>query len=143
MEKRDYYEVLGLDKSATPDQIKQAYRKLALQYHPDRNKDPSAADRFKEISEAYAVLSDEKKKAQYDQYGHAGFDQMYSQEDIFRSADFSDFEDMFSSFGFGGATLSGCSAPCSGAGGGGGAGGSSARTWPPRWTSAWRKPPKA
>jgi molecular chaperone DnaJ len=99
--KRDYYEVLGVDKSATPDQIKQAYRKLALQFHPDRNKDPSATERFKEISEAYAVLSDEKKKAQYDQYGHAGFDQMYSRDDIFRTADFSDFEDVFSSFGFG------------------------------------------
>jgi molecular chaperone DnaJ len=99
--KRDYYEVLGVDKGATPDQIKQAYRKLALQHHPDRNKDPGATERFKEISEAYAVLSDEKKKAQYDQYGHAGFDQMYSQEDIFRSADFSDMEDVFRSFGFG------------------------------------------
>jgi molecular chaperone DnaJ len=100
--KRDYYEVLGIDKSATPDQIKQAYRKLALQYHPDRNKDSEATEKFKEISEAYAVLSDEKKKAQYDQYGHAGFDRMYSQEDIFRSADFSDFQDLFASFGFGG-----------------------------------------
>ncbi len=102
MAKRDYYEVLGIDKSATADQIKQAYRKLAMQYHPDRNKDPGASDKFKEISEAYAVLSDEKKKAQYDQYGHAGFDQMYSQDDIFRSADFSDFQDMFEGFGFGG-----------------------------------------
>jgi len=100
--KRDYYEVLGVEKGASADQIKQAYRKLALQHHPDRNKDPKATERFKEISEAYAVLSDDKKRAQYDQYGHAGFDQMYSQEDIFRSADFSDFEDMFSSFGFGG-----------------------------------------
>ena len=60
--KRDYYEVLGVPKGASMDQIKQAYRKLALQYHPDRNKAPDAAERFKEISEAYAVLSDEKKQ---------------------------------------------------------------------------------
>jgi molecular chaperone DnaJ len=100
--KRDYYEVLGVDKGASADQIKQAYRKLALEFHPDRNKDPAATEKFKGISEAYAVLSDEKKRTQYDQYGHAGFDQMYSQEDIFRSADFSDFNDMFSGFGFGG-----------------------------------------
>jgi molecular chaperone DnaJ len=97
--KRDYYEVLGVPKGASMDQIKQAYRKLALQYHPDRNKAPDAAERFKEISEAYAVLSDQKKREQYDQYGHAGFDQMYSQEDIYRGADFSDFEDVFRSFG--------------------------------------------
>jgi len=97
--KRDYYEILGVQKSATGEQIKQAYRKLALQYHPDRNKAPEATERFKEISEAYAVLSDDRKREQYDQYGHAGFDRMYSQEDIFRSADFSDFEDVFRSFG--------------------------------------------
>lgn len=97
--KRDYYEVLGVPKGATSDQIKQAYRKLALQYHPDRNKAPEASEKFKEISEAYAVLSDDKKRQQYDQYGHAGFDQMYTQEDIFRSADFSDFQDVFRSFG--------------------------------------------
>ncbi|MEW6036422.1 MAG: molecular chaperone DnaJ [Candidatus Micrarchaeota archaeon] len=101
-EKKDYYEVLGVPRGATKDQIKQAYRKLALQYHPDRNKDKEAEARFKEISEAYAVLSDDNKRAQYDQYGHAGFDRMYSQEDIFRSADFSDFADMFEAFGFGG-----------------------------------------
>ncbi len=97
--KRDYYEILGVPKGASADQIKQAYRKLALQHHPDRNKAPESTEKFKEISEAYAVLSDEKKRAQYDQYGHAGFDRMYSQEDIFRSADFSDFEDVFRSFG--------------------------------------------
>jgi molecular chaperone DnaJ len=101
-EKRDYYEVLGVPKTAGADQIKQAYRKLALEFHPDRNKSPQATEKFKEISEAYAVLSDQNKRAQYDQYGHAGFDQMYSREDIFRSADFSDFEDVFESFGFSG-----------------------------------------
>ncbi|MDD5340480.1 MAG: molecular chaperone DnaJ [Candidatus ainarchaeum sp.] len=97
--KRDYYEVLGVPKGASAAEIKQAYRKLALQHHPDRNSAPGSTEKFKEISEAYAVLSDEKKRAQYDQYGHAGFDQMYSQEDIFRSADFSGFEDVFRSFG--------------------------------------------
>ncbi len=93
--KRDYYEVLGVAKNAGADEIKKAYRKLALKYHPDRNKEPEAADKFKEISEAYAVLSDQNKRAKYDQYGHAGFDQMYSQEDIFRNANFSGFEDIF------------------------------------------------
>jgi len=100
-QKRDYYEVLGVQKGAGKDEIKKAYRKLALEFHPDRNKDKGAEERFKEISEAYAVLSDDSKRAKYDQYGHAGFDQMYSKEDIFRSADFSDFEDIFSDFGFG------------------------------------------
>jgi molecular chaperone DnaJ len=93
--KRDYYEILGLQKDASAKDIKKAYRKLAMKYHPDRSKEEGASDKFKEISEAYAVLSDEKKKAQYDQYGHAGFDQMYSQEDIFRGANFNDFEDIF------------------------------------------------
>jgi molecular chaperone DnaJ len=97
--KRDYYEILGISKSASKDEIKSAYRKLALKYHPDRNKDKDAEERFKEISEAYAALSDDHKREVYDQYGHAGFDQRYSQEDIFRSADFSGFEDMFSQFG--------------------------------------------
>lgn len=100
MTKKDYYEVLGVAKTASKDEIKQAYRKLALQFHPDRNKDQGAEERFKEISESYAVLSDDEKRAQYDQYGHAGFDQRYSQEDIFRNANFSDFEDMFGGAGF-------------------------------------------
>ncbi len=97
--KRDYYEIIGVDKKASPDDIKKAYRKLALQYHPDRNKSPDAEEKFKEISEAYAVLSDQNKRQQYDQFGHAGIDMRYSQEDIFRGAD---FEDIFKDVGFGG-----------------------------------------
>ena len=73
MAKRDYYEVLGLQKGATKDEIKKAYRKLALKYHPDRNPgDKEAEEKFKEAAEAYDVLSDDKKRQQYDQFGHAG-----------------------------------------------------------------------
>lgn len=96
--KRDYYEILGVKRSASKDEIKDAYRTLALKYHPDRNKEQGAEEKFKELSEAYAVLSDDQKKATYDQYGHAGFDQRYSQEDIFRGAN---FEELFREFGFG------------------------------------------
>ncbi len=101
--KRDYYEILGVSKNATPKEIKRAYRKLALKYHPDKNKGKEAEEKFKEISEAYAVLSDPEKKRIYDEYGHAGFDQRFSQEDIFRNANFEEFfgdfgEDLFSSF---------------------------------------------
>ena len=70
--KRDYYEVLGLDRSATRDQIKQAYRQLALKYHPDRNKKPDAETKFKEVAEAYAVLADDVKRREYDATGHSG-----------------------------------------------------------------------
>jgi len=96
--KRDYYEVLGVSKTASKEKIKDAYRKLAMQYHPDRNKSPDAEEKFKEISEAYAVLSDDEKRMQYDQLGHAGFDQRYTREDIFRGAD---FESIFRDLGFG------------------------------------------
>jgi molecular chaperone DnaJ len=106
-EKRDYYEILGVPRNASKDDIKKAYRKLAFELHPDRNKSADAAAKFKEMSEAYAVLSDDNKRSQYDQYGHAGFDRMYTNEDIFRGADFSDFgdmEDILRNFGFGGSS---------------------------------------
>ena len=72
--KRDYYEVLGVSKNSPADEIKRQYRKLALKFHPDRNQSSDATEHFKEISEAYAVLSDSEKRKVYDQYGHAGVD---------------------------------------------------------------------
>jgi curved DNA-binding protein len=95
----EYYKILGVEKNATADEIKKAYRKLALKYHPDKNPGDSEAEaRFKKISEAYAVLSDEKKRQEYDTYGSAGFQQRYSQEDIFRGFD---LNDILNQFGFG------------------------------------------
>jgi molecular chaperone DnaJ len=88
--KRDYYEVLGVERGASKDEVKRAYRKLALKFHPDKNKAADAEDRFKELSEAYGVLSDPEKRQLYDRFGHAGVDQRYSQEDIVRGADFGD-----------------------------------------------------
>jgi molecular chaperone DnaJ len=100
--KRDYYEVLGISKDASKEEIKKAYKKFAKQYHPDLNKDHGDGEKFKEISEAYAVLSDQTKKQQYDQFGHDKFDQRFSQEDIFRGADFgSIFKDIFGGSGSG------------------------------------------
>jgi len=72
--KRDFYEVLGVEKTASQDEIKKAYRKLAMKYHPDMNKEKDAAEKFKEVTEAYEVISDPKKRQQYDQFGHAAFD---------------------------------------------------------------------
>jgi molecular chaperone DnaJ len=101
LSKRDYYDILGVPRSANKDQIKNEYRKLALKYHPDRNKSPDAEEKFKEISEAYAILSDQEKRAQYDRFGHAGIDSKYSTEDIFRGVNFDEiFRDL--GFGFGG-----------------------------------------
>ncbi|MGB9930057.1 MAG: molecular chaperone DnaJ [Methanosarcina sp.] len=107
---RDYYEILGLSKDASADDIKKTYRKLALKYHPDRNKEAGAEEKFKEISEAYAVLSDSEKRSQYDRFGHAGIDGQYSAEDIFRGADFSGFGDIFEMF-FGGGSRRGPMGP--------------------------------
>lgn len=121
MSKRDYYEILGVSKSATADEIKKAYRNLALKYHPDRvsaDKKKEAEERFKEISEAYEVLIDPQKKAKYDQYGHEAVDSTFKQggftwqdfhhfddlKDIFGGYD---LNDLFSSFGFGGDVFGG------------------------------------
>lgn len=99
--KRDYYEALNVPRNASKEEIKRAYRKLALKYHPDRNKSPEAEEKFKEISEAYAVLSDEEKRMQYDQFGYEGISSRYTWDDIFRGADFDKiFRDL--GFGFGG-----------------------------------------
>ncbi|MBN2373887.1 DnaJ domain-containing protein [bacterium] len=98
MGEKDYYKTLGVDKNATAEEIKKAFRKLALKYHPDRTKgDPKSEEKFKEINEAYAVLSDKGKRAQYDQFGSAEFHQRFSQEDIFRNFD---FNSIFEEFGF-------------------------------------------
>ena len=105
--KRDYYEVLGVNKNATEAELKKAYRKMAMKYHPDQNQgDKEAEEKFKEVNEAYEVLSDSQKRAQYDQFGHAAFEQggmgggggFYGQ-----GFDMGDLGDIFGSmFGFGG-----------------------------------------
>src|SRR5262245_16329690 len=108
--KKDYYEILGVPKEATIQDIKKKYRSLALKFHPDRVPEAEkkqSEEKFKEISEAYGVLSDPKKRQMYDQYGHSGIDQNFTAEDIFRGADFSSIfgesglGDIFSEF-FGG-----------------------------------------
>src|SRR6476659_9069259 len=95
MSKRDYYEILNVPKTASNDEIKSTYRKLALKYHPDRNKSPEAEEKFKEISEAYAVLSDQEKRKRYDTFGHVGA------EEVFRGSE-DNFAEIFKDMGFGG-----------------------------------------
>ena len=115
--KRDYYEILDIQKNASKDEIKNAYRKLALKFHPDRNKSPDAEEKFKEISEAYAVLSDDEKRTRYDTYGHVGSD------DAFRGSE-ANFEEVFRDMGFGGFAKTIFEQMFGGRGGGGGFGGS-------------------
>lgn len=97
--KLDYYEVLNVPRDASKDEIKKVYRKLALKYHPDRNRSPGAEKKFKEISEAYAVLSDDEKRMQYNRFGHEGISGRYTWNDIYKGAD---FDTIFRDMGFGG-----------------------------------------
>ena len=102
MSKRDYYEVLGVSKNASADELKSAFRRLAREYHPDVSKDPEAEEKFKEINEAYGILSDQQKRAQYDRFGHAGIGDIGGM-DFDLTDNVSDiFEGLFGSFGFGG-----------------------------------------
>jgi curved DNA-binding protein len=97
MQQKDYYQILGLHRDASEDEIKRVYRKLALKYHPDHHPDdPESEDKFKEIGEAYAVLSDAEKRNEYDYSGHVRFKRRYTSEDIFRNFD---FDQLFKEFG--------------------------------------------
>ena len=97
---KSYYDILGVPKSAPEDEIKKAFKKKAMQFHPDRNEnDPKAEEKFKDVNEAYAVLKDKDKRKQYDQFGAEGFKKRYTQEDIFQGFD---INEIFRGFGFGG-----------------------------------------
>ena len=103
MAAKDYYKILGVSKSAESSEIKKAFRNMAMKYHPDRHKgDKRAEEKFKEVNEAYAVLSDPKKRKQYDMFGAEGFHQRFSQEDIFRNIDLGN---IFKDMGFGGGDI--------------------------------------
>lgn len=113
MSKRDYYEVLGISKSASKDDIKKAYRKLSKKYHPDINKETDAAEKFKEVKEAYEILSDDQKRAQYDQFGHTDPNQGFGGGGDFGG--FGGFEDIFNTFFGGGSRRRDPNAPRQGA----------------------------
>ena len=110
--KRDYYEVLGIDRNATEEEIRKAFRKLAFKYHPDHNHDDKSGERFKEVNEAYEVLSDPEKRSAYDRFGHAGAEGFFGRG--FEGFDFGGFGDIFDAF-FGGATTATRQAPQRGA----------------------------
>ncbi len=103
---RDYYDVLGVGKQATPEEMKKAYRRLAMQYHPDRNQAEGAADQFKEVNRAYEVLSDDETRARYDRFGHAGVDGQQGAQGFDGFQNFDGFGDIFDAF-FGGASRGG------------------------------------
>ena len=105
--KRDYYEVLGVDRNATDEDMGRAFRKLAFQYHPDRNADDGATEKFKELNEAYEVLSSPDKRATYDKFGHAGNESGMGQG--FEGFGFNGFGDIFDAF-FGGVNATACPA---------------------------------
>ena len=113
MPKRDYYEVLGIGRNATQGKIKEAFRKLAFKYHPDRNREDGAEERFKEINEAYEVLSDPEKRATYDRFGHGGSEGFFGRG--FEGFDFGGFGDIFDAFFGGGTTTAARQAPKRGA----------------------------
>jgi molecular chaperone DnaJ len=113
MTQRDYYDVLGVPRNASPDELKAAFRKLARQHHPDVNKSEDAEERFKELNEAYAVLSDPDKRAAYDRFGHAGVRGAGGAPNFSMDFDFADiFGDLFGFGGMGRRTLPGAAQTC-------------------------------
>src|SRR3972149_4408474 len=113
-QKADYYDILGVARNASADEVKRAFRRLAMQYHPDRNPEPGAETRFKEINEAYEVLSDPEKRASYDRFGHAGLDGVFGSRGFEGFGPFGGFGDIFDAF-FGAASQTRRRAPSRGA----------------------------